>query len=46
MLLKLIEFIMKWSRLDEDYMLVNKEKHYADTQPHITIEVKSPTVAV
>jgi len=45
MLLTIIEWIMKWSRLDEDYILVNKEKHYADTAPHSTIEVKSPTVA-
>jgi len=44
MLLTIIEWIMKWSRLDEDYILVNKEKHYADTAPHITIEVRSPTV--
>jgi len=32
---------MKWSRLDEDYMLVNKDEHYADTQPHLTLEVKA-----
>ena len=40
MLLTIIEWIMKWSRLDEDYILVNKEKFYADTRPHLTLEVK------
>jgi hypothetical protein len=26
MLLKLIEWIMKWSRLDEDYVIVKKDE--------------------